>query len=71
MRKVHETGESVTVTSHGRPLVRIESVRDAEEPQGYGCMQGTFELLVSEDEAFAPRVADWGTLEEWKDGAKR
>jgi prevent-host-death family protein len=68
MRKVHESGEPVTVTSHGRPLVRIEPVRPAREPSGYGCMRGTFELLVPEDEAFAPRPAKWGTLEEWEDG---
>jgi len=43
MRKVHDTGEEVTVTSHGRPLVRIVALRAEGEPVGYGCMRGTFE----------------------------
>jgi len=71
MRRVHETGEAVTVTSHGRPLVRIEPLKNAREPSGYGCMRGTFELLVSEDDAFAPRASDWGTLKEWQRGRRR
>jgi prevent-host-death family protein len=71
MRRVHESGESVTVTSHGRPLVRIEPLRDTGEPSGHGCMRGTFELLVPEQDAFAPRALEWGTLEEWKKSARR
>jgi len=71
MRKVHDTGEAVTVTSHGRPLVRIEPLRDAREPTGYGCMRGTCELLVPEDEAFASKSGDWGTLREWRKARSR
>jgi prevent-host-death family protein len=67
MRKVHETGEAVTVTSHGRALVRIEPLRDEKEPTGYGCMRGTFELLVSEDEARGADPKSWGTLREWRE----
>jgi prevent-host-death family protein len=66
MRRVHETGEAITVTSHGHPLVRIEPLRDEREPTGYGCMRGTCELVVPEEEAFAARPADWGTLREWR-----
>lgn len=69
MRKVHATGEAVTVTSHGRPIVRIEPIRGEGEPAGYGSMKGTFELLVPEDEARGAPAASWGTLREW--GAKR
>jgi prevent-host-death family protein len=71
MRKVHDTGEAVTVTSHGRPLVRIEPLRDAREPSGYGCMRGTFELLVSETEARGTSPAAWGTLREWREAFGR
>jgi prevent-host-death family protein len=67
MRKVNETGEAVTVTSHGRPLVRIEPLREPGEPTGYGCMRGTFELLVSESEAGGPDARAWGTLREWRE----
>ena len=62
MRKVHATGKGVTVTSHGRALVRIEPLRDSGEPTGYGCMRGTFELLVSESEASGANPKAWGTL---------
>jgi len=55
MRKVRETGVAVTVTSHGRPLVRITPVRDDAEPAGFGCMRGTCELVASELVAFPPR----------------
>jgi prevent-host-death family protein len=55
MRKVRDTGVGVTVTSHGRALVRILPVRDDSEPAGFGCMRGTCELLVSELVAFPPR----------------
>ena len=55
MRRVRDTGEAVTVTSHGRPLVRITPLRDDAEPTGHGCMRDTCELLASEDVAFPPR----------------
>lgn len=55
MRKVRDSGVAVTVTSHGRPLVRILPVRHDEEPAGFGCMRGTCELLASELVAFPPR----------------
>lgn len=55
MRKVRDSGEAVTVTSHGRPLVRIVPARDDKEPTGYGCMRDTCELLASELVAFPPR----------------
>ncbi len=66
MRKVHDTGEAVTVTSHGRPLVRIEPLGGEEEPAGYGCMKGTFEWLVPEDDAGGAPGKSWGTLREWR-----
>jgi len=55
MRRVRDTREGVTVTSHGRPLVSIMPLRDDAEPTGYGCMRDTYELLVSETTAFPPR----------------
>jgi prevent-host-death family protein len=55
MRKVRDSGVAVTVTSHGRPLVRIMPVRDDSEPAGFGCMRGTCELVASELVAFPPR----------------
>lgn len=71
MRRVHETGEEVTVTSHGRPLVRITPLRDEDEPTGYGCMRGTFELLVPEAELRAAPTKAWETLREWDEAFRR
>jgi len=71
MRKVHDTGEEVTVTSHGRPLVRIIALRAEGEPVGYGCMRGTFELLVPEGRAPGAAPKAWGTLREWDDAHER
>ena len=71
MRKVHDTGEEVTVTSHGRPLVRIIALRAEGEPVGYGCMRGTFELLVPEDQAPGAAPKAWGTLREWDEAHDR
>ncbi len=67
MRKVHETGEPVTITSRGRPLVRIEAVRDELEPAGHGCMRGSFELLVAEEEMRGASPEAWDTLREWRE----
>lgn len=67
MRRVHETGEPVTVTSHGRPLVRIEPVHEQAAPSGYGCMKGTCELLVPEGDLALTPARAWGTLREWRD----
>jgi len=55
MRRVRDSGEGVTVTSHGRPLVSIMPIRDEAAPTGYGCMRDTCELLASEGVAFPPR----------------
>lgn len=55
MRRVRDSGEAVTVTSHGRPLVQIVAIRDEKEPTGFGCMSETCELLVPEGNAFPPR----------------
>jgi len=55
MRRVRDSGESVTVTSHGRPMVQIEPLRDDAEPSGFGCMRDTCELLTLEVTAFPPR----------------
>lgn len=71
IRKVHDTGEEVTVTSHGRPLVRIVALRAQGEPVGYGCMRGTFELLVPEDRARGVAAKAWGTLREWDEAQTR
>lgn len=55
MRRVRDTGQPVTVTSHGRPLVNIVPVPGENVPTGNGCMRDHAELLASESNAFPPR----------------
>ena len=66
MRRVHETGQPVTITSRGKPLVRIEPIRQEAVRIGYGAMRGTVELLAPEDELIGSGdPAAWRTIEEW------
>jgi prevent-host-death family protein len=66
MRRVHETGQPVTVTSRGKPLVRVEPVRDQKARIGYGSMKGTVEILVPDDQLVSgASSAKWATLQEW------
>jgi prevent-host-death family protein len=71
MRRVHESGQPVTITSRGKPLVRIEPVRESPAPTGYGAMRGTVELRVPEDELVrGGDEAAWQTLEEWEEATR-
>ena len=71
MRRVNETGQPVTITSRGKPLVRIEPIRQGPVRTGYGAMRGTVELLVPEDELIrGSDVAAWRTLEEWEEATR-
>jgi prevent-host-death family protein len=67
MRRVNETGQPVTITRRGKPLVRIEPIHQAPVHTGYGAMRGTVELLVPEDELIQGSDSTaWRTLEEWE-----
>jgi prevent-host-death family protein len=71
MRRVNESGQPVTITSRGKPLVRIEPIRQEASRRGYGAMRGTVELLASEDELIGSGdPAAWRTLEEWEEATK-
>jgi antitoxin (DNA-binding transcriptional repressor) of toxin-antitoxin stability system len=72
MRRVQQSGQPVTITSRGKPLVRIEPIVEEPRVVGYGSMRGTVEFLVAEDTLVtAPgREDDWGTLGEWAEAAK-
>jgi antitoxin (DNA-binding transcriptional repressor) of toxin-antitoxin stability system len=62
----------VTITSRGKPLVRIEPIRRQAVRVGYGAMRGTVELLVPEDQLIGNGdPAAWRTLEEWEEATKR
>jgi prevent-host-death family protein len=71
MRRVHETGQAVTITSRGKPLVRIEPIRQEPDRTGYGAMRGTIELLVPDDELIEGSDSSaWRTIEEWEEGIR-
>lgn len=72
MRRVHETGQPVTITSRGKPLVRLEPIRRQAVRAGYGAMRGTVELLAPEEQLIGNGdPAAWRTLEEWEEANKR
>jgi len=71
MRRVHETGQAVTITNRGKPLVRIEPIRQEPARIGHGSMRGSVELLVPDHELIgAGDPGAWRTLEEWDEVTK-
>ena len=70
MRRVNETGQPVTITSRGKPIVRIEAIREEKAPVGYGSMKGTVTFLVADAQLVSAGVKDWGTLSEWDEVTK-
>jgi len=70
MRKVHATDESVLVTSHGKPLVRVESAR-RKAASGYGCMVDTCELVATDDDVVHFGSGEWGTVTAWDEAQRK
>jgi prevent-host-death family protein len=66
MRRVQETGRAVTITSRGKPMVRIEPVRARTPTKGHGCMKGTVHVLVPDRAFTASTSGRWDTLREWQ-----
>lgn len=54
--EVADTGETLVVTKHGRPVARVAPV--AAPPS----LRGTVTYLVSDDELVAPLWEDWDPL---------
>jgi prevent-host-death family protein len=71
MRRVHDTGEAVIVTSHGRALVRIEPAREEKAPTGYGCMKGRCQILDPDLDAPVAPPGAWETSNEWEEDRRR
>ena len=55
----------MTITNRGKPLVRIEPVREAKGRRGYGSMKGTVEFLVPDEEIVSAGHEGWGVIQEW------
>jgi prevent-host-death family protein len=70
MRRVSETGQPVTITSRGKPIVRIEPIREEKARIGYGSMKGTVEFLVADAQLVSAGAEGWGTLSEWDEVTK-
>jgi prevent-host-death family protein len=70
MRRVNETGQPVTITSRGKPIVRIEPIREEKARIGYGSMKGTVEFLVADAQLVSAGAKDWSTLSEWDEVTK-
>lgn len=51
--EVAETGETLIVTKHGRPVARVEPI---EPPPS---LEGSVTYLVSDEELIAPLWEDW------------
>jgi prevent-host-death family protein len=72
MRRVKETGQPVTITSRGKPLVRIEPIREEAVRTGYGSMEGTVELLVPDDDLISTGdPEEWRTIPKWDEAKRR
>jgi prevent-host-death family protein len=56
--EVAETGESLVVTKHGRPVARVGPL------QGPAILRGSVEFKVSDEELMAPIPARWDALRE-------
>jgi prevent-host-death family protein len=51
MREVERSGEAVTVTQHGRPMVEIKpAFIPPKQKLFFGCMKGTMRILHEEDD---------------------
>ena len=60
--EVAESGESITITKHGKAKVQIVAVR--EKPKTlWGATKGTFKIL---GDIVSPIVPDWDEDREWK-----
>ncbi|MFN0155123.1 MAG: type II toxin-antitoxin system Phd/YefM family antitoxin [Gaiella sp.] len=51
--EVAETGQSIVVTKHGKPVARVAA---AQPPRS---LQGSVTFLVSDEELIAPLYPDW------------
>jgi prevent-host-death family protein len=63
--EVERTGEPVTVTNRGRPVVEVKAVetQETERPSLIGCMRGMITFL-HEDDALSAFDPDWE--EQWE-----
>ena len=59
MNDVHHTGQAVTVTRHGAPLVRVVPVVDPAAPPFFGRLKGTMTIT---GDIVAPIDVEWSAL---------
>ncbi len=56
MDKVNRDHEEIVITKRGKPVAKLVPVTDAEEPTGYGCMEGTIKIV---GDIIAPIDVQW------------
>ncbi|CAA9538955.1 MAG: hypothetical protein AVDCRST_MAG23-1731 [uncultured Sphingosinicella sp.] len=55
MREVEQTGEAVTVTQRGRPMVEIKPAQaPTKQKLFFGCMKGTMRIIHPDDDLTSP-----------------
>ncbi len=45
MDKVSRDHEEIVITKRGKPVAKLVAVTDPDAPRGYGCMEGTGEIV--------------------------
>lgn len=56
--EVNQTHEPITITKHGKPMVKLVPVVEAA-PSLFGCMQGTVEIL---GDIVSPIDVEWEAM---------
>ena len=62
LRNVEETGESVLVTKHGRPIAEVRAPRLKRTRSAFGCMKDRTRILGDVTEPAVP-AEEWEALE--------
>jgi len=61
LREAQQTGESILITRRGRPLARVEPVREAPSERPLGVLRG--QMKIRGDIVATDSSADWELLE--------
>ena len=61
LREAQQTGETILVTRRGRPLARVEPIRQVPSERPLGVLRGR--MKIRGDIVHADSSADWDVLE--------
>ena len=57
-RRVEQTGETLVVTNHGRPVLRVEPIRE-RKPLADAFADASGQLRVAEEDLLQPETDEW------------